>query len=136
MKVGVLATTILFFLVGFPAASFAGLGGDADNDGVSDSLDNCVNVPNAAPANCDTDMDGYGNRCDGDFDNNFATTSGDFTGTWLPAFTMSAVGTKGADMDCNGAVTSGDFTGTWLPLFTMNTLGPSGLGCAGTVPCP
>ncbi len=136
MKVGVLATTILCLAIGLPIASFAGLGGDADNDGVTDSLDNCLLVPNAAPANCDTDNDGYGNVCDGDFDNDFNVFSGDFTTIWLPDFLANSDSGAGTDMDCDGNVFSGDFTTYWLPAFTGNTLGPSGLSCAGMVPCP
>jgi hypothetical protein len=136
MKVGVLASTILFLLIGFPAASFAGLGGDADNDGVTNTSDNCVSIPNAAPGNCDDDSDGYGNRCDGDLDNNQSTTSGDFTSLWLPDFNNGTTpGPAATDLDCNNSVTSGDFTSIWLPLFNTNTLGP-GLPCAGTIPCP
>lgn len=41
---------------------------DGDNDGVLDSADNCLIVPNAAQR--DTDMDGIGNVCDPDLNNN------------------------------------------------------------------
>ncbi|MFK8031431.1 MAG: thrombospondin type 3 repeat-containing protein [Gammaproteobacteria bacterium] len=41
---------------------------DSDSDGVTDPFDNCVLVANAAQT--DTDDDGWGNRCDPDFDNN------------------------------------------------------------------
>jgi len=37
---------------------------DSDGDGIEDSLDNCINVPNADQR--DTDGDGYGNICDPD----------------------------------------------------------------------
>lgn len=40
---------------------------DSDNDGVDDNTDNCTLVSN--PAQRDTDADGYGNLCDGDFNN-------------------------------------------------------------------
>jgi hypothetical protein len=40
---------------------------DADGDGVADNGDNCLGVYN--PDQKDTDGDGYGNLCDGDFDN-------------------------------------------------------------------
>ncbi len=40
---------------------------DSDGDGIADSIDNCVNVANADQR--DTDIDGYGNRCDPDFNN-------------------------------------------------------------------
>ena len=38
--------------------------GDTDNDGIDDTIDNCINTPNHEQR--DTDGDGYGNRCDGD----------------------------------------------------------------------
>ena len=40
--------------------------GDADDDGVPDNQDNCINKPNADQR--DTDGDGYGNICDADLD--------------------------------------------------------------------
>ena len=40
---------------------------DTDTDGVPDSQDNCVLQQNASQG--DSDLDGYGNVCDGDFDN-------------------------------------------------------------------
>ncbi len=39
---------------------------DTDEDGVEDALDNCVDLPNADQR--DSDADGLGNMCDGDFD--------------------------------------------------------------------
>ncbi len=41
---------------------------DTDNDGVVDSLDNCLLVDNASQI--DSDLDGFGNACDLDLDNN------------------------------------------------------------------
>lgn len=40
---------------------------DSDADGVPDSIDNCGEVANTNQI--DADMDGYGNACDGDFNN-------------------------------------------------------------------
>jgi len=37
---------------------------DSDDDGIEDSLDNCVNIPN--PRQADTDGDGKGDACDAD----------------------------------------------------------------------
>ena len=48
-----------------PTVAFAG---DLDADGVPDETDNCTSVAN--PAQVDTDGDGFGNRCDPDFDQN------------------------------------------------------------------
>jgi len=42
-------------------------GDDADGDGVPDTSDNCLHMPNRDQR--DTDGDGYGNLCDADFDN-------------------------------------------------------------------
>ncbi len=55
-------STALFSLRVLPA------GLDTDGDGVPDSRDNAILVPN--PAQTDTDGDGYGNAADPDFDNN------------------------------------------------------------------
>ncbi|MEM7082069.1 MAG: thrombospondin type 3 repeat-containing protein [Pseudomonadota bacterium] len=43
---------------------------DTDGDGVTDQFDNCTLIPN--PSQFDADEDGFGNRCDADFDNNCA----------------------------------------------------------------
>ena len=40
---------------------------DTDEDGVPDSVDNCTLAAN--PEQTDTDNDGFGNRCDADFNN-------------------------------------------------------------------
>ena len=45
---------------------------DTDGDGYVDTVDNCIDVSN--PDQTDTDGDGHGNICDGDFDNNCATS--------------------------------------------------------------
>ncbi|MGV6857757.1 MAG: endo alpha-1,4 polygalactosaminidase [bacterium] len=41
---------------------------DSDADGVDDLVDNCQSAPN--PDRADIDLDGFGNTCDPDFDNN------------------------------------------------------------------
>lgn len=40
---------------------------DTDVDGIEDSADNCVDTPNSDQL--DTNLDGFGNRCDADFNN-------------------------------------------------------------------
>jgi subtilisin family serine protease len=54
--------------------ALAALTQDADGDGIGNLLDNCTLIPNgpndtatAGPSQNDTDMDGYGNMCDADF---------------------------------------------------------------------
>ena len=75
---------------------------DTDGDGAPDALDNCLLSSN--PDQIDVDGDGYGNRCDGDFNNDCAVN---FADTAL----MSA-GFFGADplldMDGDGSVNFSD----------------------------
>ena len=136
MKTGLMAGGIaLLATLGLSFAAFAGPSVDTDGDGVYDVLDNCVTVQNASPADCDTDNDGYGNRCDADFDednfvfpSDFTTFAADFSGGGYD----SGVGT---DMDCDGYVFPTDFT-IFQSYFTGSASpGPSGLHCAGTIPC-
>ncbi|ANM29520.1 hypothetical protein ABI59_07890 [Acidobacteria bacterium Mor1] len=49
--------------------------GDVDGDGVFDYMDNCL--LDANPDQRDTDRDGFGNRCDPDFDQNGVVTEAD-----------------------------------------------------------
>jgi uncharacterized protein (TIGR03790 family) len=49
---------------------------DQDGDGIADTMDNCILVPN--PAQRDTDLDGYGNACDADLNNDGIVNSSDF----------------------------------------------------------
>jgi hypothetical protein len=129
--------------IGFPIASFAGLAPDADGDGIPDVLDKCtLDSRNAtAPATCDHDTDGYGNVCDGDFDQNFSINSVDFSMLFVPAFKGSdpTPWPQGMDMDCNGSVNSVDFSMFFVPKFKGGLggaiPGPSGLSCAGTPGC-
>lgn len=59
-----------------PVTMLHGKGPDGDADGISDSIDNCVQVPNPAlvklnrdnPVQLDNDADGIGDPCDGDLD--------------------------------------------------------------------
>ncbi|MBN8279917.1 MAG: thrombospondin type 3 repeat-containing protein [Gammaproteobacteria bacterium] len=80
---------------------------DADGDGVVDVVDNCTLLPN--PGQCDSDGDGFGNRCDGDLTNNGATNAQDTVvfrnrlGKPSTAPTYNA-----ADLNCSGAVNAQD----------------------------
>jgi hypothetical protein len=136
MKTGLMASGIAFLAaLGLSVAASAGPSSDTDGDGVFDSLDNCSTVMNAPPADCDTDNDGYGNLCDGDFDEDSFVFSGDFS-IWNADFLGGGYdGGTGTDMDCDGYVFSGDFA-IWNGYFLgSGSPGPSGLYCAGTVPC-
>lgn len=112
---------------------------DADSDGIGDACDKCKNDARNAVSTCDSDNDGYGNPCDPDFDQNKIVNSTDFGMYFIPAYngTDPAPWPEGMDMDCNGIVNSTDNSGYFAPIYTGSGVpGPSGLGCAGTVPCP
>lgn len=135
MKIGVLATMIFSLALGFPLASMGGLAPDNDGDGIPDVLDNCSTLANSGTQSCDTDIDGYGNACDGDFDQNNATNANDFTifvADFQPPGTDSGVGT---DMNCNGSVEGNDFTLFSNDFAPPGEPGPSGLSCAGEAGC-
>jgi hypothetical protein len=135
MKTGLMAGGIaLLATLGLSFAAFAGPSEDHDGDGVFDVLDNCLTVPNAAPNDCDNDNDGYGNFCDGDFDQDYFVFPGDFV-AWNADFQTAYDSGIGSDMDCDGFVLPGDFI-TWNSYFSGSLPpGPSGLHCAGSVPC-
>ncbi len=108
---------------------------DADGDLVPDAFDNCSvipNGPNEASNQVDSDLDGYGNACDPDYNDDFQITTLDY-GVLVEALTEPG---GEADHDGNGVVTITDFA-VFLERFqTTNAApGPSGLACAGTLPC-
>ena len=128
MKLTLLTATLALLLWGMPAMA-GPAGTDSDGDGVSDTLDNCSAVINAAQD--DTDGDDCGNLCDANYDQSGTVGFGDFG-----AFT-SNFGTTNALYNHTEPVTDavgfGDFG-----FFTSNfgtSPGPSGT-TAGTVACP
>jgi hypothetical protein len=132
---------VSLFAFGFAFNANAGAVVDGDSDLVPDAFDNCVALPNG-PAQgsnqVDADLDGYGNACDADYNNdpNFAVNTLDFS-IFLTAFTGGP--TTVTDADGDGDTTTIDFS-TFLAAFqlgeTVPQIGPSGLACAGvTVPC-
>lgn len=143
----VFASFVGFSSVGFgPSPARAGAVLDADGDLIPDDFDNCStldNGPNDVSNQVDVDLDGYGNRCDADFDQDGATTPADF-GIFLGTFGGPCVppGACTPDLDGDGAVTPADF-GIFLTYFGGGPPGPSGLACAdptiqtslGDVPC-
>jgi hypothetical protein len=96
---------------------------DGDGDGIVDSLDNCSGVANTTQ--CDTDLDGYGNICDADTNNDYGVGPPDF-GKFALAFGST---NELNDFNCDGGVGPFDF-GVFATAFG-GFPGPSGLGCAG-----
>jgi hypothetical protein len=128
---------------------------DTDSDGIPDPFDNCDLRPNgpllpAAPPTCwtvvggvfgtqiDSDLDGYGDPCDGDFDNDGNVTGGADATFFLNALMAPPPQPPVADHDCDGNVTGGADATDFLAQLTQGFAGPSGLYCATappTVPC-
>jgi len=135
MKVGVLATMILGALIGYPIASSAGLAPDVDTDGIPDVLDKCVNDPRNASLTCDRDQDGYGNVCDGDFNQSNTVVAADYGMFFVPDLSGGVDTGRGTDMNCSGTVTAADYGMFFVPQLSGGKPGLSGLTCAGTIPC-
>ncbi len=108
---------------------------DTDGDGIADSADNCTLVAN--PSQCDSDGDGFGNHCDGDFGNpapgNGATNSQDYV-LFLAQLAQPSVGPvfNEADINCNGVVNSQD--SVLFRALLGSPPGPSGVGPPGGNP--
>ncbi len=126
-----------------PLEAPAGPAADTDGDGVPDVIDNCSAVQNAGAQGCDDDIDGYGNACDGDFNNDNVSDGLDFGSPYFLAdfgtgtqANNPAGNPQGTDMNCDNVVDGVDFTVPFfLTQFGSGAPGPSGLSCAGTVPC-
>lgn len=113
-----------------------GGGTDIDGDLVCDAADNCVLLANQGQV--DVDGEGYGNVCDGDFDNTGYITIGDFI-TFQTCFprTVGAAGGPAADPECrdsdmdhSGVITIGEFS-----LFRRSAVyGIPGLSCGFSSP--
>jgi len=95
--------TVLFDANGVISLPFV----DGDADGVADPVDSCVTLANSTQ--CDADGDGFGNRCDGDLNNNGATNAQDTVLFRAQLGQPSpATGRNKADLNCNGAVNAQD----------------------------
>ncbi|MBL8202230.1 MAG: thrombospondin type 3 repeat-containing protein [Chromatiales bacterium] len=105
---------------------------DTDSDGVVDALDNCRLLANANQA--DSNNDGFGNRCDGDLNNNGSTNAQD-TALFRQQLGQPSVAPtyNAADINTNGSVNAQD-TALFRGLLGAGP-GPSGI-CNNTFPCP
>lgn len=97
---------------------------DTDADTVYDDSDNCINIAN--PEQIDSDSDGYGNHCDGDFNNNSSTNAQDYVLFKLQLGQPSTPPNYNqCDMNANGFVNAQDYV---LFRATLGAqAGPSGL---------
>lgn len=120
------ATLLVLALAGSAQAQ------DADGDGVLDPMDNCLLVPNADQR--DTNLDGYGNVCDVDYDNDGIVQGPDFG--ILSASFAKTVPPGNPDVDVEGDDVVGMTDWFLLANSFGSPPGPSGLACAGTPPCP
>ena len=100
---------------------------DSDADGVSDTMDDCLLVQN--PSQLDTDLDGYGNACDPDFDQNGVVNAVDLARLKSVFFKHDPL----ADLNGDGVVNAVDLA--ILKGSFFKAPGPSGLACAGHAPC-
>ena len=148
MRIGAITLTLAFsmgfaFLVlaGMPPASDAGpcpstlevANGNAD-DAIGDCVDNCTEITNVSQIDMDTD--GYGNFCDGDFDQTGVNDFGDLA-TMLAQLGYVARGppyTHVVDMNSDGTIGFDDLALFFAVLGFPP--GPTALACAGTSPCP
>jgi hypothetical protein len=107
---------------------------DSDADGVLDSADNCLADPN--PDQRDTNLDGYGNVCDTDYDGDGMVGTSDFIS--LVAAFGAAQGQPAyqPDLDFDGDGSIGNKEYILLSSDFGAPPGPSGFACAGTPPCP
>jgi hypothetical protein len=101
-------------------------GVDTDADGAPNIADNCRLLPNntGAAAQCDSDGDGFGNRCDGDLNNNNSTNAFDTPLYRAQLGKPSVAPTYNvADLNCNGSVNAFD-----TPIFRSLLGSPPGPG--------
>ena len=103
--------------------------GDVDDDGIGDSSDDCITVPNGprrpdagGGSQRDADLDGYGNACDPDLDNDGLVALPDYL-RFRTAFGQATTGP--ADFDGSGWVGILDFA--IFRSYLGEAPGPSGL---------
>jgi len=106
---------------------------DADGDAVPAAVDNCTALANSQ---IDSNLDGYGNRCDADYNNDGAVGLLDFAQLRMSYGQTSSEPGWNADLDSNGDGVVGTVDFALLRMSFGSPPGPSGLACAGSTPCP
>jgi hypothetical protein len=110
---------------------------DVDGDGVSDPKDNCLVLVNGPGTNhvpnprengsyqCDDDLDGFGNLCDCDFDQNGVCELADYS--YFSLYFGKPVDSNNAvfDMDCDQAIGNLDY---YILLGQISGSGQMGVG--------
>lgn len=91
---------------------------DADNDGIEDSADNCLLAAN--PSQIDSDVDGFGNACDPDFNNDGVVNVADLAIMKSAFFSAD----PNADLNDDGVVSFEDLA--IMKSFFFGPPGPSG----------
>ena len=133
---GILPVASLAAALLAPAPAAAQTCLDTDADGICNFEDNCKAVSNRTQA--DTDLDGFGNRCDGDFNND-----GVVDGIDAVQYLQPSVGRADpdpaynvhVDVDENGSIGDRDVRYFLDQFQSTGRPGPSGLTCAGHPPC-
>jgi len=136
---------LALLLAGTSMESTAGATPDVDSDTVYNLRDNCIQIENeltVQETQVDSDRDGFGNPCDGDFTGpggvrNGAVNVQDFA-EFLSAYTKAYNGgtpdagwNADTDMNSNGETNVQDYA-LFLAQFGAGVPGPSGLRCAKT----
>lgn len=126
---------LLLALAGF--AGSAAAQADDDGDGVPNSADNCISVAN--PSQLDTNLDGYGNACDADYNNDGVVGAPDYLILSRAMGSHPGDANWNPDVDCDGnnVIDNADYT-CFSTTFGQNfaQTQPSGRTCAGHFPCP
>ena len=94
--------TLIIFL-GFQSLCLAL---DSDGDSITDDIDNCIAVSNVEQI--DSNNDGFGNRCDGDFDGTCVVDLNDYF-TFLSVFGTSITQDPQYDINSDGDIDSTDY---------------------------
>jgi hypothetical protein len=106
---------------------------DTDQDGVPDARDVCSE--DADPEQLDSDRDGYGNACDGDYDGDGVVGTVDYVALQRAFGARAGQPRYDPRMDAEGDGLIGRSDLARMARLWDGPPGPSGLGCAGSAPC-